>query len=120
MTSSEDRFWALSSQADEKKITRSRMGQLAKLCHDYDRALSVLQSALKTKNPSNYLGAVVKGLRDEQAPPCVVSSRPQEPEVVLQARLRGWPVRKTMRTNGEPGWYVAGSLFDKRGMDVGA
>ena len=113
----EDRFWALKPLASTKGITPSRMGQLAKLCGDFERALSVMQAALKTKNPSAYLGAVAKGLRNEQAP--AVSDRSMEPEIVLEARMRGWPVRKSALDNGEPGWWVSGCLYDQKGEQVG-
>jgi len=117
---SEQGYWALASQAQAVGVTRSRMGQLAKLCSDYQRALSILSSALKTKKPSAYLGKVMANLKEEQAPPQIHIPRTHEPEIVLQARLRGWPVRKTVRTDGSPGWFVAGILYDQGGADVGA
>ena len=117
---SEQAYWALAPQANKARVTNSMMGKLAKLCSDYERALSILKSALKTKNPSAYLGKVMANLKEEQAPPQIHIPRTHEPEIVLQARLHGWPVRKIMRTNGDPGWFVAGILYDRTGMDVGA
>ena len=118
--SAEQSYWALASQAQAASFTRSRMGQLAKLCNDYQRALSILSSALKTKKPSAYLGKVMANLKEEQAPPQIHIPRSHEPEIVLQARLHGWPVRKTVRSNGTPGWFVCGILYDQGGVDVGA
>jgi len=112
-------FWALSAQAESSSITRSRLGQLAKLANDFDKAERILKAALKTKNPSAYLGKVIKNLKTETESPLSIL-RSEEPEIVLQARLHGWPVRRLTRSNGEPGWYVAGSLVDQRGVDVGA
>lgn len=119
MDSHEGEFWNLASQAQAKKIARSRCAQLAKLCSDFERAVDILRSALNTKNPSTYLGAVVARLRDEQSPRIIVPSRTQEPEIVLQGRLRGWPVRKTVLDTGEPGWWCAGVLYDRTGDAVG-
>lgn len=116
---SEPEFWALKSQAIQSGITPSRMGQLAKLCGDYDKAFSILTTAIKTKNASAYLGKVIANLRDEQAPPQIPIPRKHEPEIALQARLRGWPVRKTALSDGQPGWWVAGTLYDQGGVDVG-
>jgi hypothetical protein len=95
------------------------MGKLAKLCNDYERALSILSAALKTKAPAAYLGKTMANLKEEIAPPQINLPRTHEPEIVLQARLHGWPVRKSMRTNGLPGWWVAGVLYDQGGVDVG-
>lgn len=117
--SSEQSYWLLADQCNKSHITRSRMGQLAKLCNNYDRANSILTEALKTKAPSAYLGKVIANLKDEQAPPAVPIPRSHEPDVVLQARLRGWPVRKSTRSNGDPAWWVAGTLYDRSGVDVG-
>lgn len=117
---SEQAYWALASQANKAHVTNAMMGKLAKLCSDYQRALSILSSALKTKKPSAYLGKVMANLKEEQAPLQIHIPRSHEPEIVLQARLHGWPVRKTVRSNGTPGWFVAGILYDHTGMDVGA
>lgn len=116
----EQKYWALAKQASAAGVTPSVMGKLAKLCSDYERALSILSSALKTKKPSAYLGKVMANLKEEQAPIQIHIPRSHEPEVVLQARLHGWPVRKTVRTDGTPGWFVAGVLYDHTGVDVGA
>lgn len=116
----EEQFWALAPQAQEKGIAKSRMGQLAKLCNDYRRALSVLRSALKTKNASAYLGKVIANIKEEIAPPAIHIPRSKEPEIILQGRLHGWPVRKVLRSNGEIGWYMCGTLYDRSGVDVGA
>ena len=116
----EQKYWALAKQASAAGVTPSVMGKLAKLCSDYERALSILSSALKTKKPSAYLGKVMANIKEEQAPPQIHIPRSHEPEVVLQARLRGWPVRKTALSNGSPGWFVAGMLYDQGGMCVGA
>jgi hypothetical protein len=116
---SEQGYWALASQARAAGVTSSMMGKLAKLTSDYERALSILRSALKTKKPSAYLGKVMANLKEEQAPPIIIP-KTHEPEVVLQARLRGWPVRKTALSNGSPGWFVAGTLYDQGGICVGA
>lgn len=115
----EARFWALATTASQSKITKSMMGKLAKLCQDYERAYRILSDSLKTHRPANYLGKVISNLKDEQSPPAINIPRSHEPEVALQARLRGWPVRKTTRTNGEPAWWVAGTLYDQGGVDVG-
>lgn len=116
---SESKFWALKSQAIQVGLTPARMGQLAKLCQDYDKAYQVLHTALQTKNPSAYLGKVIANLRDEQAPPQINIPRSHEPEIALQARLRGWPVRKTALSDGSPGWWVAGTLYNREGFSVG-
>lgn len=117
----EEAYWALAPQAQEKGIVKSRMGQLAKLCNDYKRATSILSSALKTKNASAYLGKAIANIKEEIAPPAIrIPPRSKEPEIVLQARLHGWPVRKTTRMDGSPGWFVAGILYDIKGVDVGA
>lgn len=117
---SEERYWSLSSQANAKGITRSRLGQLAKICQDYNKAYRILSDSLATKSPSKYLGKCIANLKEEIAPPAIHIPRNHEPEIVLQARLRGWPVRKSVRTNGEPAWWVAGVLYDQGGIDVGA
>lgn len=114
--SAEDDFWALKQDAITAGLTTSRMGQLAKLCQDYNRALKILRIALKTKNASAYVGKTISNLKDEQQP---VIARSKEPEIVLQARLHGWPVKKSVRSNGEIGWWVAGTLYDKGGASVG-
>ena len=118
MNTAEDIFWELKPQAIQKGITPARLGQLAKLCENYERATEVLQMALKAKKPSTYLGAVVSNIRQEtivqHSPP-----RSNEPEIVLTARLRGWQVRKTVLGNGKPGWWVCGVLYNERGNDVG-
>jgi len=116
----EEAFWALAPQAQEKGIVKSRMGQLAKLCNDYKRATTILSSALKTKNASAYLGKAIANIKEEIAPPAIHIPRSKEPEIVLHARLHGWPVRKIVRTDGSPGWFVAGILYDTQGMEVGA
>jgi hypothetical protein len=119
-SSPEATYWSLAAEAAKHRITRPQMGKLAKLTSDYQRALSILSSALKTKKPSAYLGKVMANLKEEQAPPQIHIPRTHEPEIVLQARLHGWPVRKTVRGDGTPGWFVAGVLYDHTGMDVGA
>jgi hypothetical protein len=117
---SESAFWALRAQAQSFGITPSRLGQLAKLCQDYERAYQILRSALsKKKGASAYLGKVIANLKEEQAPPFIQIPRSHEPEIVMQARLHGWPVRKSMLSNGQPGWWVAGSLIDRGGDVVG-
>jgi hypothetical protein len=118
MSSDEGAFWALKGQALTVGINPARMGQLAKLCNDWKRAKELLSQVIKSKNPSTYLGAVIKNLRDEVAAP--ISLRSSEPDVACDGRLRGWPVRKTVLTDGSPGWWVAGTLYNKDGVDVGA
>lgn len=114
----ESSYWALAAQCAKVDIPRSRMGQLAKLCGDFRRAHAILTEALKTRSPGTYLGKVVSNLRTDQAPLMSVE-RSKEPEIALQARLHGWPVRKSVLDSGEPGWWVAGVLYNKRGVDVG-
>ena len=117
---SEQAFWALRAQAQSFGITPSRLGQLAKLCQDYERAYQILRSALATKKgASAYLGKVIANLKEEQAPPQIQIPRSHEPDAVLQARLRGWPVRKSRLSNGNPAWWVAGVLMDQGGDVVG-
>jgi len=116
----EKEYWALAPQARSAGIVKSRMGQLAKLCNDYKRALNILKSALKTSNPSAYIGKVIANIKEEQAPPKIKISPDTEPDIATQARLHGWPVRKIVRTNGTLGWYVAGCMYDQEGRDVGA
>lgn len=113
--SDESAFWAMKGLALASGINPARMGQLAKFCADFKRARGLLDQALKAKNPSTYLGALIKSLRDELAPPRTLN----EPEIALDARLRGWPVRKTSLSNGDPGWWIAGVLYNARGDDVG-
>lgn len=119
----EAEYWALAPQAREAGVVKSRMGQLAKLCNDYSRAYSILQAAIRTKNASAYLGKVISNLKEEVAlEPINISNkqRKEEPDVVVRARLRLWPVRKITRSNGTPGWFVDGILYDQGGVDVGA
>lgn len=111
----ESDYWALAPIAGTHGIQRSQMGRLAKLCMDFKRAHQILLDTLKAKSPTTYLGKVVSNLREETLP----AQRSSEPEVVLQARLHGWPVRKSLRSNGEMGWWVAGTLYDKGGASVG-
>lgn len=121
--STEGAYWALKGKALTAGITPARMGQLAKLCNDFERAHRILQEVLKAKNPSSYLGAICSKIRDElKTPQEILSSRDrtQEPEIALQGRLSGWPVRKTALSNGKPGWWVAGTLYDQEGNCVGA
>jgi len=115
----EQGYWELASQARSSGVTPSMMGKLAKLCSDYERAYRILVSSLKTKRPMAYLGKVISNLKEEQAPIHINIPRTHEPEVVLQARLHGWPIRKTVREDGSPGWYVAGFLYDHTGDAVG-
>lgn len=116
----EQAYWDLASQARAAGVSNSMMGKLAKLTSDYQRAHQILVASLKTKKPMAYLGKVIANLKEEQAPPQIHISRAHEPEIVLQARLHGWPVRKTTRTDGTPGWFVCGILYDRAGTDVGA
>lgn len=116
---SEAEYWSLATQARSKHISRSMMGRLAKLSQDYDKALNILCDALKTKQPAAYLGKVLSNLKDEFQPPQIHIPRSHEPSIVTDARLRGWPVRKTVRGNGDPAWWVAGVLYDQGGIDVG-
>ena len=111
---SEEAYWALAQRAQEKGIARSRMGQLAKLCNDFERATELLEAALASKKPSTYLGKIMGSLRARHEP-----SRDEEPEIALQARLHGWPVRKTCLGDGTPAWWVAGVLYNREGVDVG-
>lgn len=119
----EDEFWALKDKARERGISRSMMGRLAKYSADYDKALHILNSAFQTMEPIKYIGAVINRLKKERIPAhfAAPSLAPivQEPEVVTHARLRGWPVRKSRRTNGEDCWWVAGVMYDGHGIDVG-
>ena len=118
--SSEADFWGLSSSAAKVGITKSRLGLLLKLCHNYDRALQILQACLRAKAPSAYLGKVISNMRYEQeAPQEIIKQSKKEPEIATDARLRGWPVRKTALSNGTPGWWIAGVLYNERGVDVG-
>ena len=112
-------FWALAPIADSRGIGRSQMGQLAKLCQDFKRAHQILTDALKAKSPPRYLGKVVSNIRAENQVPTFQHQQSSEPEVVSLARFHGWPVRKSVRSNGEPGWWVAGTLYDKEGSGVG-
>ena len=115
----ESKFWALAPQAKAAGVSNSVMGKLAKLCSDYERAYRILSSAIKTKYARAYVGKVISTIKEEQAPIQISTPRTHEPEIVLQARLHGWPVRKTVRTDGSPGWYVAGFLYDHTGDCVG-
>jgi len=117
-TTDEGAFWALKGQALVQGINPARMGQLAKLCNNFKRAHDLLTQVLKSKNPSTYLGAVIKNLKDEIAAP--FSMRSEEPEIAQHGRMHGWPVRKTSLQDGSPGWWVAGVLYNKDGEDVGA
>ncbi len=117
-TSDEGAYWALKGEALTKGVNPARMGQLAKLSGNFKRAHELLSQILKSKNPSTYLGAVIKNLKDEIAAP--ISLRSAEPEIALHGRLNGWPVRKTSLKDGAPGWWVAGVLYDREGNDVGA
>jgi len=118
MPSYESAFWAMKGDALTRGINPARMGQLAKACNDFNKATELLKQILKSKNPSTYLGAVLKNLRDEVAAP--FSMRAEEPEIALDARLRGWPVRKTSLTDGSPAWWICGTLYNRDGIDVGA
>ena len=115
--SPEDIYWALADEAQKHGIARSQMGQVAKLANGFVNAINILKSALKTKKPKTYLCAVTASMKRELAAPLAQPNN--EPEIVLQGRLHGWPVRKTVRSNGEPAWWVAGVLYDKGGIDVG-
>lgn len=117
----EDEFWALADEAKSCRITKSMMGQLVKLTSDFKRAKSILVSSFQKKIPHLYLAKVLKNLQDEAIPPHfpVIPTITPEPEVVIHARLRGWPVRKSRRSNGEDCWWVAGIMYDTAGVDVG-
>lgn len=102
--------------AQKAGILPSRMGQLAKLANDWENARQMLNAVLKSKNPSTYLGALIKSLRDDLKPNVAIKN---EPEIAFHGRLHGWPVRKTALSNGQPGWWVAGVLYNAEGVDVG-
>ena len=92
------------------------MGQLLKLSCDFEEARQALCAALKSQHPSSYLGAIIKGLKDDLKPSVAIRD---EPEIAFKGRLNGWPVRKTFDSKGNPAWWVAGTLYDRNGVDIG-
>ena len=68
--SPEQLFWRLKPVAQKAGIAPSRMGQLAKLCNDWENARQMLTSVLKSKEPSAYLGAMIKSMKDDLKPLC--------------------------------------------------
>ena len=115
--SPEDIYWALADEAQKHGIARSQLGQLAKIANGFANAINILKSALKTKKPKTYLCAVTASMKRELAAPLAQPNN--EPEIALIARLNGWPVRKSVRSNGEPCWWIAGTMYDRKGIDVG-
>ncbi len=112
----EQLFWSMKPLAQKVGIAPSRMGQLAKLCSDWENARQMLSAALKSKEPSAYLGAMIRSMKDDLKPSVAIRD---EPEIAFHGRLNGWPVRKTALSNGQPGWWVAGVLYNAEGVDVG-
>lgn len=117
---SEDYFWNLAPQAEAKGIKKSLLGRLLKVTQDYEKSTKILKLSLSKRNPLGYISKTIKNLEDEKIGPLtVLPTRSNEPEIALDARLRGWPVRATIMSNGKPGWWVAGTLYDSKGYAVG-
>jgi hypothetical protein len=115
--SAEDEFWSLTDTAEKNGLSRSRLGQIASLYGgEFEAALAALNAALRSKNPSAYLGKVVSNLRAESEPNVLpMKPRRGEPEFVRAFRAEGYSPRRT-----ETGrWRVGGEIYDDDGRVVG-
>ena len=89
-SSEEDLFWARLNGLGPKGISRSRCTQLLKLKdHDFGEANRVLDSAEAARNPSSYLGGVIRNLEAAAKPAGPSGANPNVPAWVNDRRLAG-------------------------------
>lgn len=111
--SDEEKFWAAATELEEKGVTRSRCGQLANLLNgDFEEGVEVLKDVAGAKQPSKYLGAIIRNRKAEQRP--AARGDTDVPAWVGNARAEGYEVER----EGER-WRMAGALYDDAGEQVG-
>lgn len=110
--SDEDEFWARAGDLEAQGVSRSRCGQLANLLNgDFAEGLDILRDVAGAKEPSKYLGAIIRNRKAEQRS---AAAEPGVPDWVSDARSQGYAVTR----EGER-WRMAGALYDDAGEQVG-
>ncbi|PZQ13650.1 MAG: hypothetical protein DI565_14000 [Ancylobacter novellus] len=123
--SDEDRFFALRYRLEDAGVRWSRAMQLKGVFEDegFRPIVSALEKALRARNPSTYLGAIVadrkKLLRQEagepEPPRRTTGSQAREPQFVREYREDGYDVA----ADGPNRWIIAGQIYDETGEVIG-
>lgn len=107
-------FWAAATRLEQRKVARSRCGQILKLMPLHE-ALAVLAKAEKARDPASYLGKVIDARRKERAnataPP---GANGAVPEWVAERRRDGENIIRDGKM-----WRWGEGLYSDQGDQIG-